>query len=170
MTLPRATAVETAEAEDHIALTYEARLVCRKRLTSAGGRDFLVDLPETISVNEGDCFVIDDGTRIAVRAAPEALLAITGDLARLAWHIGNRHTPCRIEPGRLLIQRDHVLAAMLTQLGAALTEVEEPFTPEGGAYGHGRTFGHSHGHTHGHVHTHGSHTADDHRDETPDPA
>ncbi|MEP4639891.1 MAG: urease accessory protein UreE, partial [Yoonia sp.] len=27
------------------------------------------------------------------------------------------------------------------------TEVVEPFTPEGGAYGHGRTHSHEHGHT-----------------------
>jgi len=43
-----------------------------------------------------------------------------------------------------LIQADHVLRDMLQKLGATLREVEAPFTPEGGAYGHGRTHGHSH--------------------------
>jgi urease accessory protein len=157
MTLPRATAIGHAHAgSDHIALDYEGRLLRRKRLVSAGGRAFLVDLPETVSLAEGDAFRLDDGTEIAVRAAPEPLIEVTGDLARLAWHIGNRHTPCRIEADRLFIRHDHVLAAMLRQLGAGLREIEGPFSPEGGAYGHGRTFGHDHGpHDHGHDHGHG---------------
>ena len=74
---------------------------------------------------------------------------MTGDdLPRLAWHIGNRHTPCQVDGDRLLIQNDPVIRHMLGQLGATVTEVTEPFTPEGGAYGHGRTMGHDHGHDH----------------------
>ena len=79
------------------------------------------------------------------------------DLPRIAWHIGNRHTPCQIESDRLLIQRDHVIADMLRRIGAEVIEVIEPFTPEGGAYGHGRTHGHDHSHSHGpegHAHSH----------------
>lgn len=131
-------------AMDAIALTYEERFLRRKRLQSERGQSFMVDLPETVSLAHGDAFELDDGRLIEVIAAPEPLLEIIGDLPRLAWHIGNRHTPCQIEQGRLLIARDHVLRAMLDQLGATLREVTEPFTPEGGAYGHGRTHGHSH--------------------------
>ena len=88
---------------------------------------------------------MEDGRLIEVIAAKEDLLEVTGDdLPRLAWHIGNRHTPCQIEEGRLLIQRDHVIRDMLGKTGATVREVVEPFTPEGGAYGHGRTHGHSH--------------------------
>jgi urease accessory protein len=62
----------------------------------------------------------------------------------------------------MLIRRDHVLEAMLRQLAAGVTEAQEPFTPEGGAYGYGRTMGHDHGgHGHGHVHHHGGHTHPD---------
>jgi urease accessory protein len=126
-------------------LTYEDRLLRRKVLTTSDGAEFLVDLPQTESLNHGDALQAADGTLVAIVAASEALLEITGpNLARLAWHIGNRHTPCQIEPARLLIQRDHVLADMLTRNGARLREVSEPFTPEGGAYGMGRTHGHAH--------------------------
>ena len=31
-------------------------------------------------------------------------------------------------------------------LGADIEKMEAPFTPEGGAYGHGRTHSHSHNH------------------------
>ena len=121
MTLPRATTVADGEAEDHVALDYEARLIRRRRLESAGGIAFLVDLPETLSVEDGQCLVLEDGRRVKVTAAPEALLEVRGNLARLAWHIGNRHTPCRVEEDRLVIREDHVLRAMLEQLGAAFS-------------------------------------------------
>ncbi len=104
-----------------------------------------------------------DGRLIEIVAAAEPVLIVQGDLPRLAWHIGNRHTPCQIEDDRLVIRDDHVLKAMLVQLGATVTHAMEPFTPEGGAYGHGRTMGHDHGHAHGHVphvftlaHSHGA--------------
>ena len=134
-----------------IALTYEDRYLRRKRLTAQDGTSFLVDLAETTSVRDGDAFELKDGTLIGVIAAEEPLLEITANdganaLARLAWHIGNRHTPCQVEPDRLLIQRDHVLEDMLKKLGAQVRAVSAPFEPEGGAYGHGRTHGHSHSH------------------------
>ncbi|WP_102108517.1 urease accessory protein UreE [Oceaniglobus roseus] len=155
--LPRATRIVPApeKAQDHIALDYDARFLRRKRLTTAAGLSFLLDLPETVSLTEADALELDDGTIVAVRAAPEPLIEITApDLARLAWHIGNRHTPCQIEQDRLLIREDHVLAAMLERLGAYLHRIEAPFRPEGGAYGHGRTLGHDHGPEPGHHHHH----------------
>ncbi|MHC0053982.1 urease accessory protein UreE [Actibacterium sp. D379-3] len=150
-------------AADTVTLSYEDRFLRRKRLTGETGMVFRVDLPETASLDAGDAFRLKDGRLIAVAAAEEALLQITGPgLTRLAWHIGNRHTPCQIEENRLLIQRDHVLADMLARLGAMVTAVTAPFTPEGGAYGHGRTMGHAHGpaeheQSHDHDHAHGSH-------------
>jgi urease accessory protein len=125
-------------------LTYDERFLRRKRLVTTQGPAVVVDLEAATSLDEGDVLECADGTRIRIAAAPDPLMAVAGDLARLAWHIGNRHTPCQVEPGRLLIRRDHVLADMLTRLGARLTEVTEPFRPEGGAYGFGRTHGHEH--------------------------
>ncbi len=121
-----------------------------------------MDLPAVTNLDDHWGFRLEDGRAIQVVAAEEQLVQITGPhLMRYAWHIGNRHTPCQIEADRLLIRRDHVLEAMLTGLGATLAPVSEPFTPEGGAYGTGRTMGHSHGpedsfgwHDHGDGHLH----------------
>lgn len=132
-------------AFDQVILSYDERFLRRKRLETAQGHGFLVSLPETISLCHGDAFELLDGRLIEVMAAEEPVLAITGDLARLAWHIGNRHTPCQIESARLLIRQDHVLEAMLRQMHAGVEYRMEPFTPEGGAYGLGRTMGHDHG-------------------------
>lgn len=128
-----------------ISLTYEDRFLRRKTLTTDDGEQFLVDLPQTTSLDHGGVLVLEDGREIQIVAAPEALLEITGnDMPRIAWHIGNRHTPCQICDNRLLIQRDHVMRDMLGKIGAEVREVVEPFTPEGGAYGHGRTHSHAH--------------------------
>jgi urease accessory protein len=130
---------------DLVTLSYDQRFLRRKVLTTVHDEDFLVDLEHTTSLNHGDAFELGDGRLIEVIAAEEDLLEVTGaDLVRLAWHIGNRHMPCQIEADRLLIQRDHVIRDMLGHLGATLREVSEPFTPEGGAYGHGRTHAHAH--------------------------
>ncbi len=143
-------------AADKVVLDYEGRFLRRKRLQTEAGAALMVDLPETVSLNAGDAFAAVDGRFVEVVAADEPLIAVTGaDLARLAWHIGNRHTPAQIEAGRILIRADHVMADMLTRLGATLAHVMAPFTPEGGAYGHGRTMGHGHDHGHAHGHGHG---------------
>jgi len=135
-------------------LTYDERFLRRRVIQTADAEDLLVDLAHTTSLDHGDAFVLQDGQFIGVIAAEEPLYQVTGDnLVQLAWHVGNRHTPCQIEATRLLIQRDAVIGHMLEHLGATLTEVSEPFTPEGGAYGHGRTHSHDHGHTaHDHQH------------------
>ncbi|WP_439140498.1 urease accessory protein UreE [Roseicyclus sp.] len=152
----------TGQAADRLVLDYEGRFLRRKRLVMASGAAVLVDLPETTSLGAGDALETTAGALIAVVAADEPLLRVTGDLVRLAWHIGNRHTPCQIADDYLLIRDDHVLAAMLRQLGAGVLAVTGPFTPEGGAYGHGRTMGHDHGPGHGHAHDHGHHHGHDH--------
>jgi len=135
-------------AADTVRLDYDARFLRRKRLETEEGRPFVVDLAQTTSLDEGDALVLSDGTLVEVRAASEEILLITGpSLPRLAWHIGNRHTPCQIKPNCLVIQRDPVIRHMLEHLGAEVTEALGAFTPEGGAYGHGRTHSHEHGHT-----------------------
>ncbi|WP_022703553.1 urease accessory protein UreE [Pseudorhodobacter ferrugineus] len=147
-----------AALAEAVVLDYAARLLRRKRLKTNKGLSFLVDLAQTTNLNDGDVFELSDGQRIAVRAADEAVVKVTGDLARLAWHIGNRHTPCQIKTDHLIISRDPVLEGMLIQLGATLTVTNQPFCPEGGAYGHGRTMGHDHGSPP----EHGAHGGHDH--------
>ena len=125
-------------------MTYDERFLRRKVIKTVHDESLLVDLEQTTSLNQGDAFELTDGRLIEVIAAEEKLYEVKGDLVQLAWHIGNRHTPCQIEDTRLMIQRDKVIGHMLEHLGATLREVSEPFSPEGGAYGHGRTHSHEH--------------------------
>jgi urease accessory protein len=162
-TLPRATAVRSAdrwsaaEARDTVTLDFDDRHRRRRRYTAEGGLAFLLDLPEAAVLRDGDGLALEGGGFVLVRAAPEPLVEVTAEtperLARLAWHLGNRHLPTRIEAGRLLIRDDHVIVEMLRGLGAVARRVSEPFDPEGGAYGeHNRQPSHPHGHGHDHHH------------------
>ena len=145
---------DTATATATCALSYEQRFLRRKVIHTGDGQSVLVDLPKTTSLDHGDALVGQDGTLIEIIAAPEALMHVTGpNLVQLAWHVGNRHTPCQIGADHLLIQSDQVIGHMLAHLGATVTPVTRAFTPEGGAYGHGRTHAHAHGNTaHDHAH------------------
>jgi urease accessory protein len=144
---------------DRITLSYDERHRRRLRFLAETGTEFLLDLPRTTVLREGDGLRLEDGRVILVAAAEEPLLEITAanpeQLARLAWHIGNRHLPAQIATGRMLIREDSVIEDMLKGLGATLRHVAEPFTPEPGAYdgSHALLFapGHSaQGHGHGH--------------------
>ena len=134
-------------ASSYVTLDYEGRFLRRKRLVTDSGEPFLVELPETVSLSSTDGFVLGDNRVVAIKAKPESLLKVKHtNLPRIAWHIGNRHTPCQVEPDHLLIQEDHVMEGLMRLLGADIEKMEAPFTPEGGAYGHGRTHSHSHNH------------------------
>lgn len=139
---------------DTVTLDYDRRTRRRMTLTGAKGLSFLLDLAEASVLRNGDGLKLEDGRIVEVRAAPESLLEITcADelaLARVAWHLGNRHLATEIDARVLHIRADHVIAEMVRRLGAGVRPVERPFNPEGGAYGHGAVHGLSHGHGHGH--------------------
>jgi urease accessory protein len=129
-----------AEAADRVVLDADERYRRRIALAGEGGTRFLLDLPRVAALRDGDGLVLDDGTVIAVEAKSEPLVEIAAPddaaLARLAWHLGNRHAEVEIARGRLRIRRDHVLEEMLLGLGASLSPIEAPFEPEHGAYEH----------------------------------
>jgi len=115
----------------------------RRRVVLVGehGVTYLLDLPKPAQLRDGDGLVLEDGAVVRVTGKAEPLAEISAktpqELARIAWHIGNRHTDVQIIAGKLRIRRDHVLEDMLRGLGASVTPVEAVFDPEGGAYDHG---------------------------------
>lgn len=127
----RATAVKPAgswngEAADSIVLDYDDRHRRRMAMTGTHGTSFLLDLPEVTWLRSGDALALEDGRLIEVVAAPEPLLEIRCadplHLARVAWHLGNRHLPSQIMPKAIRIRRDHVIADMARGLGAQVRE------------------------------------------------
>jgi urease accessory protein len=144
--MKRACTIKAAGEWDHtsavdcVALDAHERHRRRIVLTGERGTVFLLDLPFAMPLHDGDGLQLDDGAIVRVAGRPEPLVEIEASdqaaLARLAWHIGNRHVDVQVVGGRLRIRRDHVIEAMLRGLGARLTPVEAAFDPEPGAYGH----------------------------------
>ena len=130
---------------DNISLSYEDRFIRRKKLVTDNGTEFLVNLKETISVDENHFFELENGKVIKIISKEENLIEIKGkNLKQIIWHIGNRHLPCQIEEARILIQDDPVILDMILKLKGNVNKVFEKFKPEGGAYGLGRTHSHKH--------------------------
>ena len=158
---------------DSVMLAPDQRRLQAAHLTGVKGTLIGLMLPEPVMLRMGDAFELDDGSFIDIVVEPEPLIEVRGSdlthLARLAWHLGDRHVPVQLLTNRLRLRRDAALEAMLAALGARLTPVEAPFDPEGGAYathaahdhGHHHHDGcghdhhdHAHGHDHGHHHDH----------------
>ncbi len=125
-------------AHDTLTLPFEARHRRRTRLRTDGRAWVMLELPEATRMRDGDGIMLESGGWLAVRAAPEPLAEITSDiperLTAIAWHLGNRHLPTQVEPGRLRIRDDRVITEMVRLLGGAVRVIVAPFDPEGGAY------------------------------------
>ncbi len=143
-----------------VELDWDVRQKSRFDALDSAGRRLGVFLPRGTLVRGGDVLVAADGSLIRVQAAAQPVLRITPcpqhgspfDLVRAAYHLGNRHVQIELQPDHLKIEPDHVLADMLRAMHLTVTEAQEGFEPEGGAYAAG---GHTHGHGHGHDPEHG---------------
>jgi urease accessory protein len=135
---------------DEVILDHEDRHRRRLVLCAEKGLEFLLDLGEVPDLRSGDGIRLSSGDMVRVRAADEPLMEIrcpdAAHLARIAWHIGNRHLAAEITANVLRLRADHVIAAMIEGLGGEIRYVNGPFNPERGAY-EGRP---SHGHGHDH--------------------
>jgi urease accessory protein len=164
--LQRATSVE---------LDWDVRQKSRFDATDSSGRKLGVFLARGVVVRGGDVLVAEDGSLIAVKAAPQPVMVVRHcpehgsphDLLRAAYHLGNRHVQLELQTDRLLLEPDHVLADMLKQMHLLVSHEHAPFEPEGGAYAthgdaHAQAQGHDHGHDHGHGHQGHGHHGHDH--------
>lgn len=162
-TLERATSHHPAgewprdDARDRATLDFDQRHRRRVRIVTDSGTSLLLDLPKAVALAAGDGLALEGGGFVEIVAAPEPLLEVRGDdahhLARLAWHVGNRHVPAELREDAIRIRPDHVIAEMLAGLGACVSELEAPFQPESGAY--------AGSHAHGPRHEHGAHAHPD---------
>jgi len=138
-----------AQAAGSVTLSYADRCKRRIQMTDDGGAGFLLSLQRAVRLSDGDGLELDQGGYLRVIAGPEPLVEAKAKnaqhLAKLAWHIGNRHVPAEVVDGfHLRIVADSVLEAMLQQLGAETRRIEAPFAPEGGAYAQLGINGHAH--------------------------
>jgi urease accessory protein len=169
---------DAARHVDSVVLGADRRRIQTGQLTGVRGTAIAFMLPEPVLLRTDDALELDDGSLVDVVIEPEPLIEVRGSdlthLARLAWHLGDRHVPVQVLNNRLRLRRDAALETMLSALGARLTAIEAPFDPEGGAYAtaahhhhHGEHdhshHDHHHGHAHDHDHAHGHHHHHDYK-------
>lgn len=143
----------TATPAARLCLPIDSRIRSRLRAQLDDGREAGLFLPRGLILRGGDLLQSDCGLVIEIVAAAETVSSVRCDdpvqLARCAYHLGNRHVPLQVEAGLLRYQHDHVLDDMVRGLGAEVICEQAPFEPEAGAYA---SEGHSHSHSHSHHH------------------
>jgi urease accessory protein len=158
-----------------VELDWDVRQKSRFDATDSTGRELAVILPRGSAVRGRDVLVAEDGSLIVVKAAPQSVMVVRHcsehgspfDLLRAAYHLGNRHVQLELQPDRLLLEPDHVLADMLKQMHLLVSDEQLPFEPETGAYAagsHAHAHGHDHGSGHAEAHAHHDHEHHDHHD------
>jgi urease accessory protein len=126
------------DVADRLVLPFDLRQKSRLRTNLASGVEVGVLLPNGEILRGGDLLVATDGRVIEVVAQVEKVMQADCesalDLARAAYHLGNRHVALQIGDGWLRIANDHVLRQMLEGLGLVVNALDAPFEPESGAY------------------------------------
>lgn len=153
---------ESRPAQAGLILPFESRQKSRLRTTLDTGEEAGLMLERGTLLRGGDCLLASDGRVIEVIAAPEDVSVVTAadpwQLARAAYHLGNRHISVQVGSGWLRYLHDHVLDDMVRGLGFIVTKEQQPFEPEAGAYSHsgaGNTHHHSFVLSTQHPHAHG---------------
>lgn len=129
---------EAADAKASLTLPFALREKSRQRAVLDSGEEVGLFLPRGTVLRDGDLLEAENGLMIRVKAAHEELSTVsTRDpmlLARVCYHLGNRHAPVEIGENRVSYLHDHVLDEMVRGLGVEVSVESGPFTPESGAY------------------------------------
>ena len=158
-TLPTLTGPVSAAGPASLVLTlpYDARKRSRQRVQLADGRQAALVLARGTVLRGGDYLTLEGGHSVVVDAANETVSTVFADsallLAKVAYHLGNRHVPLQVCADWLRYQHDHVLDAMVRGLGARVVVQSSAFEPEGGAH----SGGHHHAHEDDHEDNHDGH-------------
>ena len=141
---------ERRPASGRLVLPFEVRSRSRFRARLQSGEAVGVQLPRGEILRGGDQLLASDGRVIEVAAADEEVSTVRGEdgaqLARAAYHLGNRHVPLQIGAGWIRYGHDHVLDDMVRGLGLAVNIEAAPFEPEAGAYPVHAGAAHEHSH------------------------
>ena len=120
-------AATEAAPEGRIWLDHARRCVSRQRVRLEDGREAGLILPRGTVLRDGDLVLSEDGQAARIKASPEELSETACPdalaLARLAYHLGNRHAVLMLLPGAVRYPRDPVLDRMVRGLGHGVSHV-----------------------------------------------
>ena len=125
---------------DRLPLSWELRRKSRLKTTTEGGESVGLFLPRGTILFEGDLVRATDGRILQIVAAPEDVSTISSPdavlLARVAYHLGNRHVRTQVGPGFIRYRHDRAIDELVRKLGAEVVVEDVPFEPERGTKDH----------------------------------
>lgn len=100
------------------------------RKTTTTGREVAIVLDEQ-GLRYGDVLFQNDTSTIAVRTKLEPAYVIKpatiAEMGKVAFELGNRHTPCIIEDDEIIVRYDRTLEVIFRETGVAYVEAKKRF-------------------------------------------
>lgn len=125
-------------ADYSVILPWEKRIKSRLRVTLSCGLEAGIVLPRGSILRGGDTLISTSGKRAVVDSEKEkvSIVRISNpvSLAKLCYHLGNRHVALEIGDDYVKYLHDHVLDEMILGLGGTVSSELASFEPEHGAY------------------------------------
>ncbi len=101
------------------------------RKHTEGGKEVAISLDNSGVLNYGDILYEDEDTLIALRTKLEKVYVIKPktmrEMGKMAFEIGNRHTPCIIDDDEILVRYDHTLEKLMDEVGVTYEQSERRF-------------------------------------------
>lgn len=129
-------------ADASLTLPFLCRQRSRQRVRLDNDEEAGLYLARGAVLRHGDKLISTDGYVLEIKSATEAVSTIhcelAQDQAQVCYHLGNRHVKIQIGDGWVRYLQDHVLDAMIHNLGYKVISEQASFEPLPGAYMAGR--------------------------------
>ncbi len=123
--------VVDSKLTEWIELDWEALSKRILRTETDKGTDIALRLSGEEPLKYGDLLFEDGERRIAIRTKLEPVIVIYPknmmEMGKAAFELGNRHTPCLIENGEIIVRADHTINPLLDEVGVQYETTERRF-------------------------------------------
>lgn len=103
--------------------------ILRKR--TSGGKDVAIALEDASPLKVGDVLYEDHSVQVVVRTKKELVYVIYPDslmqMGKMAFELGNRHTPCLISNEEIVVRFDQTLERLFKEVGVKYEYTERRF-------------------------------------------
>lgn len=103
--------------------------ILRKR--TSGGKDVAIALEDPNPLKVGDVLYEDSTVQVVVRTKKEKVYVIFPDsftqMGKMAFELGNRHTPCLISNEEIVVRFDQTLERLFEEVGVDFELTERRF-------------------------------------------
>jgi urease accessory protein len=129
-----------AKEDDKLVLTWEQRRWVRGRFTTDKGRKIGLALPTGTTLAPDAILWVEQDWYLRVEAATESVLEILpadrAEAVKIAFEVGNRHSPLAMQENKLLVPDDKAMVRLMDRLGAQYERRQAVFNPIGNSESH----------------------------------